>query len=202
MGMALALRTISDDNISKVLADPPLIWRVIAPDDPEIYQEARAERQPGFLARLFGAKPIEATTVLPDLTKAEGEGIETDLDKAWHGIHYLLTGTAWEGAEPLNFIVCGGKEVGNVDVGYGPARVLASDEVKKIADALGALDKNVLRERFNPGEMMSLEIYPDIWDRDPKDDDTLGYCIEYYDDLHRFLSDAAGNSMGVALCIC
>lgn len=74
-------RTIRDDNISKVLADPPLIWRVIAPDDSEIYQHARAEKQPGFLARLFGAKPGEAPTDIPDLPKANGEGIETDLDK-------------------------------------------------------------------------------------------------------------------------
>ena len=74
-------RTIRDDNISKVLADPPLIWRVIAPDDSEIYQHARAEKQPGFLARLFGAKPVEAPTDIPDLPKANGEGIETDLDK-------------------------------------------------------------------------------------------------------------------------
>ena len=202
MGMALALHTISDDNVSKVLADPPLIWRVIASDNPEIYQHAKAEKQPGFLARLFGAKPVEATTDIPDLPKANGEGIETDLDKAWHGIHYLLTGTAWEGAEPLNFIVCGGTEVGDVDVGYGPARVFSSDDVKTIAAALVDLDERVLRERFNPEEMMSLEIYPEIWDREPDDDDTLGYCIEYIADLRRFLSDAASNSMGITLHIC
>lgn len=204
MGMALALRTISDDNISKVLADPPLIWRVIAPDDPEIYQHARAEKQkqPGFLARMFGAEPVEIATDVPDLSTSNGEGAETDLDKAWHGIHYLLTGTAWEGAEPLNFILCGGAEVGDVDVGYGPARVFQSEDVKNIATALSGLDDGALRERFNPDEMMSLEIYPEIWDRAPEDDDTLGYCIEYVADLRRFLTDAASNSMGIALYIC
>lgn len=50
--------------------------------------------------------------------------------------------------------------------------------------------------------MMSLEIYPDIWDREPKDDDTLGCCMEYVADLRRFLSDAASNSMGITLYIC
>ena len=139
---------------------------------------------------------------LPDLPRADGEGIETDLDKAWHGIHYLLTGTAWEGAEPLNFIVRGGNEVGDVDVGYGPARVLRSDDVKGITAALKDIDISVLRKRFNPGEMMSLDIYPAIWDRDQEDDDTLGYCIEYYNELYRFLSNAARNSMGVVLYIC
>ena len=202
MGMALALHTISDENISRVLAHPPLIWLVIEPDDPEMYRLAQAPKQPGFLARLFGAKPAEVSTDVPELSKADGEGVETDLDKAWHGIHYLLTGTAWEGSEPLNFLIVGGKEVGNVDVGYGPARVFDSNAVKKIAAALDTLDGDTLRERFNPDEMMSLEIYPDIWDRDPEDDDTLGYCIDFYEDLRRFLSKAAGKSMGIALYIC
>ena len=202
MGMALALHTVSENNISKVLADPPLVWRIIAPDDPEIYQHARAEKQPGLLARLLGAKPVELSEDVPDLPKTHGEGIETDLDKAWHGIHYLLTGTAWEGAEPLNFIVCGGTEVGDIDVGYGPARVFSSNDVKTIAAALRSLDDSAVRERFNPEEMMSLEIYPNIWDRAPEDDDTLGYCIEYLSDLRRFLADAANNSMGIMLYIC
>ena len=202
MGMALALHTVSENNISKVLADPPLVWRIIAPDDSEIYQHARAEKQPGLLARLLGAKPVELSEDVPDLPKTDGEGIETDLDKAWHGIHYLLTGTAWEGAEPLNFIVCGGTEVGDIDVGYGPARVFSSNDVKTIAAALRSLDDSAVRERFNPEEMMSLEIYPNIWDRAPEDDDTLGYCIEYLSDLRRFLADAANNSMGIMLYIC
>ena len=199
--MVLALHTLSDENIAKVLADPPLVWRVIAPDDPEIYQQTRAEKQPGFLARLFGSKSIDVEVDPPDLSKVNGEGVYTDLDKAWHGIHYLLTGTAWEGAEPLNFIVCGGTEVGNLDVGYGPARVFGSDDVKKIIAALSDLDGNELRERFNPDEMMSLEIYPDIWDRNPAEDDTLGYCVEYYDNLVRFLSGAAADSMGIVVYV-
>ena len=204
MGMALAIHTISDDNIARVLTAPPLIWRVIAPDDPEIYLHAVNEnlRQPGIVARLFGAKPVEGATEVPDLPRSEGEGVETDLDKAWHGIHYLLTGTAWEGSRPLNFILCGGKEVGDVDVGYGPARVMTSGEVQEVVEALDGLDDSEIRQRFNPEEMSNLEIYPEIWDRDPEDDDTLGYCMEYLTDLRRFLSDADRSSLGVALYVC
>src|SRR5262245_57645293 len=29
------------------------------------------------------------------------------LEKAWHGLHYLLTGSPWKGAEPLCFLVRG-----------------------------------------------------------------------------------------------
>src|SRR3712207_3831611 len=58
----------------------------------------------------------------------EREG-EIDLDKAWHGIHFLLTGTAWEGQEPLCYLLVGGEYIGDEDVGYGPARVLRPHEV-------------------------------------------------------------------------
>src|SRR4051812_22134863 len=62
------------------------------------------------------------------------EGI--DIEKSWHGIHYLLTGTRDEGDGPLNFILAGGQEVGDVDVGYGPARAFTSEQVRGIAGAL------------------------------------------------------------------
>jgi hypothetical protein len=53
---------------------------------------------------------------------SNGKGDELEVDKAWHGLHFLLTGSAWEGSFPLNFIVAGGQEVGD-DLGYGPLEV-------------------------------------------------------------------------------
>jgi hypothetical protein len=42
----------------------------------------------------------------PDDAVDSGEAYaDLDLDKAWHGLHFLLTGTAWEGTPPLDFIV-------------------------------------------------------------------------------------------------
>lgn len=202
MGMALALHTISDENIDKVLTDPPLIWRIIAPDDADIYEQTRVAQQPGFFAGLFKPKPAKVKTEPPELHMAEGEGVETDVDKAWHGIHYLLTGTAGEGTEPLNFLVCGGTAVGDIDVGYGPARVYRSSDVKSIVSALREIDANTLRKRFNPEEMTRLEIYPDIWNRAPEEDDAIGYCIGRYEDLCRFLSNADRDSLGIVLHLC
>src|SRR5687767_14577361 len=127
MSMIVAMVTLGDANIARVLQDPPLIWRVIAPDDPEPYESARRlASKPSFLGRIFGRS--SATGPKPGASAESfalgaGEGLVTDLDKAWHGIHYLLTGTAAEGGKPLDFLVSGGREVGNVDIGYGPARV-------------------------------------------------------------------------------
>src|SRR5262245_36837129 len=72
---------------------------------------------------------------------------ELDLDKSWHGIHYLLTGTAWEIGEGAGAAILGGDEVGE-DGGYGPARLVRPEAVRAVAAALSALDVETLRSRF------------------------------------------------------
>jgi hypothetical protein len=113
----------------------------------------------------------------------------------------MLTQSAWEGDEPLNFLLCGGEAVGDIDVGYGPARVFTSERVRTIHQALTPLDEAFLRGRFSPAEMMKLEIYPEIWDRDPADDDTFGYCAEYFATLKEFVARAAEKNLGLVIYV-
>jgi hypothetical protein len=128
-------------------------------------------------------------------------GEELDLDKSWHGIHFLLTGTAYEGEPPLDFIVRGGVEIDGADVGIGPARAMKSDDVRPVADAIERLPADELRERFDPERMLEEGIYPDIWDRDPAEDDTLGYLIEHYAELRAFVRRAADRDDGLIITI-
>ena len=203
MGMRVGLASLSEATIDKLHADPPLVWSAVAPDDPEAVARARgAPKRPGLLARLFGAR-VEPTAppAVAGLVLGEGEGDVGDLDKAWHGIHYLLTGTAWEGDPPLNFLVTGGREVGDEDVGYGPARTFTPAETREIAGALAALSDEQLRARFAPQEMMRLEIYPEIWDRDPADDDTLGYLMAYAGQLRAALASVVERGHGLLVTI-
>jgi hypothetical protein len=206
MSMILGMVTLGDANISRVLDDPPLVWRVIAPDDPEAYESARrAPPKSSFLGRIFGRPPAAGRSAPGASSEAfalaEGEGLSTDLDKAWHGIHYLLTGTAWEGREPLNFLVSGGREVGDIDVGYGPARVLSAAQTRAAHEALAQVSDDELRRRFDPDEMTRKEIYPEIWDRPPEEDDTLGYLMEYVGVLRGFLAQAVDQGQGLVVCL-
>src|SRR5262245_51191373 len=108
MGMYAVLTVISDKNIRRVRKNPPLLWRYISPDDPDAY--LNAIRRPLLVrtfSRLLGRSE---TPSLPDQELVDGESFAESLDKAWHGIHYLLTGTAWEGVLPLDFLVRGGVE--------------------------------------------------------------------------------------------
>lgn len=152
------------------------------------------------LARLL-ADPEQIAEYLEDEEPPEGFGpcANLDVDKAWHGIHFLLTGTPWAGEAPWNFVASGGTEIGDVDVGYGPARGFTSSEVKAIAKALGSVPPEQLASRFDPKAMMAAEIYPTIWDRPSEEDDTCGYVTEYYDSLRDFIAGAAAE--GEALLV-
>src|SRR5271165_1779219 len=72
-----------------------------------------------------------------------------NIDKSWHGIHFLLTSSAWGGTPPLSNAVLGGTEFGP-DLGYGPARYLTPDQVKEVAAGLDRITGETLRGRFNP----------------------------------------------------
>jgi Domain of unknown function (DUF1877) len=126
-----------------------------------------------------------APETIEDLLNAAYEERSADLvdvDKAWHCLHFLLTGTAWEGEPPLDFIVRGGTEVGE-DMGYGAARAFDSAELKAIADALEKIERDVLVHRFDAAEMNRLEIYPPgNWGEvDPRSEETFGYFSGAFD---------------------
>jgi hypothetical protein len=122
-----------------------------------------------------------------------------DLDKAWHGAHFLLTGTSEEGEPPLDFLMCGGREVGDEDVGLGPARVFFSAEVEAIARGLFAIPQSTLRERFDPRRMTELEIYPAVWDREGERTINLDYVLEAIDTLTSFVAAAVEARQGLLI---
>lgn len=132
-----------------------------------------------------------------DDDEAEMPEPELDLDKSWHGIHYLLTGTAWRIGEGADAAILGGAEIGQ-DGGYGPARLLDQSTVRAVATALDALDVEVLRARFDPAAMAAAEIYPDIWTNGV---DELDYLMSHYTQLRRFYHAAAANGQAVLLAI-
>lgn len=77
--------------------------------------------------------PAAAETLLyGDIDDDDGEmpDPELDLDKTWHGIHYLLTGTAWEISAGADAAILGGDDIGE-DNGYGPPRLLRGPNVMR-----------------------------------------------------------------------
>ncbi|MFN0099643.1 MAG: YfbM family protein [Gemmatimonadaceae bacterium] len=204
MGMAMEIFAVRPTTLERLRADPPLVWLLIAPDEPEMYEEARAQASSagGLLGRLFGRKPAKrAAADEPTLVLAEDEGPVADLDKAWHGLHFLFTGTADGGDSPMNFLTVGGDDIGDVDVGFGPARAISPPEVIAIARQLRGLSDEELRSRFDGPAMNALKIYPEIWDRGGSGVDPSGYLFENLAGVRKAVTEAATRGHGLVIVL-
>ncbi|UQU66563.1 YfbM family protein [Couchioplanes caeruleus] len=135
---------------------------------------------------------IDAPGTLEKLGEAE-----LDLDKAWHGIHFLLTRSAWKTTPGAGEAVLGGDPVGE-DTGYGPARLLTADRVAAVAAGLRDLDAAALRTRYDAAALEEAEIYPGIWDADDVFETYLGPNA---DQLRAFYLAAARENQAVLLTI-
>lgn len=111
-----------------------------------------------------------------------------DIGKAWHAIHFLLNGQTWEGEPPLLNAVLGGKTIGDVDVGYGPARFLEPEQVRALTDALTDISPAELLERFDPRALNEAKIYPQGWSGEGHERE---YIAGNYQRLVEFLRIAA-----------
>lgn len=189
MSMICILRQVTDAQIDWLLSRPDEIsFFLFGPDD-----EEPAAPPSGCLGRLFGAQPAPPPAPARDWTPpAEGEEIE--LEKAWAGIHYLLAGDMGPTDSPLSFIM-GGVEIGEDDIGYGPARAVRAADVRAIQAGLQPITPDAFRARYNPAELNAEEVYPAMWD----DDDALDYLVEYYEMLKAFIDDAAARNHGLII---
>lgn len=142
------------------------------------------------LASLIAEPSSVGTFIYPEDDEHENN---IDVDKAWHGIHFLLANDSWAGEPPLANVVLGGTEIGD-DVGYGPAKYLTADEVLDVANALNDLSPEAFRARYNAKTLLDNEIYPQIWYDDVE---AVGYLTSYYEILRDYYLDAAakGNAM-------
>ncbi len=141
---------------------------------------------PGRLAELRANPDSIMDFLYPDdLSRAANH---LDIDKAWHAIHFLLNGQTWEGEPPLVNAVLGGEAIGDVDVGYGPARFLEPDDVRILADAVSDISSAELLERFDPRALNEAEIYPQGWSGEGHERE---YIAGNYQRLLEFLRTAA-----------
>ncbi|XXF79193.1 YfbM family protein [Myxococcaceae bacterium GXIMD 01537] len=117
--------------------------------------------------------------------------LELDIGEAWHGLQYLLTGTAWEGKAPLDFLVRGGEDVGDIPSDEGTARVMTVEQTRKLAAALDAVSEDTLRKRFDVDALMEQDIYPGTWDEPTGDEEPLDELLSYFVELRKFVATVA-----------
>lgn len=145
-----------------------------------------AEDPDGCIDRLTGDGPEDPARRL-------------DLDKAWHAIHWLLTGSIRPDESLAAAAIMGGEPVG-ADLGYGPARLLAAEQVQAVSRVLQDLSATALRFRFDPDAMAAAGVYPpDIW---AEPDVWSEYLAPNIEALRAFYRDAAEAGRPVLQSVC
>lgn len=141
---------------------------------------------------------------MPDFAPAEpvfafdpdsGEGEMEDTDKAWHGLHFCLTGTAEGGAFPLGFMVVGGYPLTR-HTGYQAGRVFDSGETEAILAALAEVGEAGVRAGFDPGRMEAAAIYPEgLW----HDPEAVDYLVDAFRRVIAFFERCSARGHGFAV---
>lgn len=173
--------------------------RVLGLDDGPRVREVRPKGILGFVLRLMPITISEVDPGAPDVgARARDLEKSIDIEKAWHGLHFLFTATADEGTEPACYIVKGGEDLD--DEGFG--RALRPAQVKQFADFLTSLTVADLEGRYDAKRMTALEIYPDtIWNRRSPDDDSLRWLLDRFQELRAFVKRAADAGDGLVVHI-
>lgn len=111
------------------------------------------------------------------------------LGRAWHGVHFLLNGSAWGGVGPAFDAVLGGRRLGDPTT-YEPVRLLTPDEVVAVAAHLAGQTPQVVTPRFTHRAAQQAELYPDDAYREP---DVLSvFLLPALARLATFVERAAG----------
>jgi len=169
--------------------DPDALARGEGGDD---LAKLMAERMQALGLRLPGQPPAPGGGA-----QASRKGASISLDKAWHGVHYLLCGKVEPGTDLASQAVMGGTEVGE-DLGYGPARYFDVDEVAAIARELARPNLEAeMTARFDPAQMANLGIYPGQFDAG----DDRKWLMDAFHQLRQFYVDASAAKLAVVTCL-
>lgn len=135
-----------------------------------------------------------------------------ELDKAWHGIHFLLKKCS--NNDMAGFLIDGGKVIQNTswrDI-YGvdvmDMRCFKDDDVKKINSILQLIPNDAISKKYNPPQLNKMKIYPDIWEKGfissllakrLKSSSSLDYILFYYLKLRKFIKEAAEDNLSIII---
>jgi hypothetical protein len=190
MSVCCGLIRLSDRNIEAMIQQPSLVHSLLRQHTESSHPST------GLLARLF-ARAISSTAPrepapLPDPREA---GDECGVDKAWHAIHYLLTGTGEPTDNLLGLMYSSGTPIKGTDFGLGPPRVFTNTQVASIVSELATLDRAILHSRYKPKEMDDQDVYPHIWERDG--DVGFDYIWQQFESFRALLSEAHRRKQGL-----
>jgi hypothetical protein len=153
MGIRHVLFAISDADLARITAEPPLVQH------------------------LFDCEP--GSRAASDLPR-----VSFDVEDYWGALDFILTGNTDGIDGPVGFLRTWGTPLGDIDVGYGPARALPPREVREVTDALAKISPESFAQRI---DMAALEA-EGVYHADTFVEKDL---VELYTELRAFVDRAA-----------
>jgi len=185
MGLYLTLRSATVDQIAALDARPELLPAFF---DPGGFEDVLP--RPSLWQLITGRR-----TSVPEALLDQSNCMEVGLDKAWHALHFLFTGTADGGDPPACYLLSGGLGLSSGDT---EAHALTPQQLSEFRDFVHSIPESEIRARYDPKRMTELHIYPEIiWERDGNE--ALEYVLEFHEQLLVFLRDAVGEEQGCVL---
>jgi hypothetical protein len=129
------------------------------------------------------------------------EDRQMDVDKAWDGIFFLLTGKSSNDFDmvegPLKWIVFPANEM---DSGYegSPYFYSTINETQEVTDAFNKISNEEFKSRYDSKALTENDVYPEIWD---EGDEALDYLFQNYINLKNFYNQAASENQAVIVSI-
>jgi hypothetical protein len=195
MGMTGGLYRASEAEIQKLLADPATIKAFL--DASTWAPPVRQVRPRGVLGWLLKLTPVTIEEVDPDAEPPPGydpanDRPHCDLEGVWDGLHFLFTGTAWEGDEPACYLIRGGDQIGDPDdYGYSVMQALSPARVQQFSVFLHGLSHEELERRFDPPRMKKLGI----------DQSPLPHLLTGFDQLRAFIDATVEANAGASVYV-
>ena len=209
MGMTCGLVRATEHEIAHLRTNPQEIVSFIDGDEwapPQ--REVRHKGLAGWLLRLTPIRvyEVDPDAVAPKREQADASERHLDLDKGWHPLHFLLTGTAWEGAEPECYLVRGGEEfvdrLDSDDTGYSSIRALTVSDVRRFAASLNTVSADTLRQRFDVQKMIDLDIYPKPRTKQSSSrEGELEHLVELFEHLRTFVEQSARDGQALIVYV-
>lgn len=125
----------------------------------------------------------------------EDQKVYLDIDKAWCGIDHLLK--KYHPARPSGFLTVQGKDVGKIDLGYGPARYFYPSETVPIHQMLQGVSFERLRDGATVVDLVAAKVYP--FYEDQSEEDVFVYLQDHWTALTQFIARTVKQNRGLML---
>ncbi|MGE6257537.1 YfbM family protein [Heyndrickxia sporothermodurans] len=139
------------------------------------------------------------TKMLEDLDPYSRESL--DIDKSWQALYYMLCGDISDGEPPLGYVVPMDQDK-YIEFGDFGAFYLTLRQIQEAYQAIEAMTRNELLEKYNYKMMLEEDIYPLYGEAEEgEEEEFFDYLYSYFNDIRKFYSKTIAEGKGIVFYI-